>query len=760
MPYKILLVEDEALIAMNQAQILEQHGYEVVSVYSGSEAIKTVESNPDISLILMDIDLGSGIDGTETARKILKKQEVPIVFLSSHSEKEYVEKVNKIAGYGYVMKSSGEFVLIESINMAYKLFELQRETRRYARELEDAEQKSEEQRFYLDATINSIPVAIVTSDESNRIVKWNKGAERLFGYTEKEAIGKDIDDLITHSATREREHAVDVTKRVLEAHHIEDRETIRYRKDNEPVHVHLSAAPILKDGTILGVVASYQDITERVKTEKQLEENSELLQNVTDNILDLVALTDLSGNFKFVGKSHAILGYDPEYVLKKNVLDFVHPDDFPRIKKEFNEFVTKREDKRKVEYRYRCADGSYIWLESVGKTVKDNSGEVKELIFSSRDISTRKQIEKKLQKSEERYRHIFNASRVSLWEEDISAIHAHVERLRQEGVTDFEQYFDAHPEIVKELIGEVEIVDVNDTTLRWYRAESKEEMLGSLDQFFDFTEHNIEHFKKELLAICRGERNFEKTIQGKTFDGKTLDLLVRITIPRANDDNNMLVAITDITEIKEMESELSKTLIAKNNLMAELNHRVKNNLSIVSSLINLKDNSLGEEVDLSDIKHQVDAIQTVHDKLSNTEDFSSIELKDYIQDILKTIFSTYSTLKVEISNEIGEVEFPTKKAVSLGLITNEIATNAVKYGFVKEKKAEFTVRLCEDTENGQYIYTLSNSGIPFPEEIDFDNPTTLGLKLIRGLVSQLRGSIDLQKKPIPVFTIRFPMEEK
>jgi two-component sensor histidine kinase len=441
------------------------------------------------------------------------------------------------------------------------------------------------------------------------------------------------------------------------------------------------------------------------------------------------------------------------------VLDFVHPDDFPRIKKEFNEFVAKGEDKRKVEYRYRCADGSYIWMETVGKTVKDNSGEVKELIFSSRDISTRKQIEKKLQKSEERYRHIFNASRVSLWEEDISSIHAHIERLRQEGVTDFEHYFDTHPEIVKQLIGEVKIVDVNETTIRWYRAESKEEMLGSLDQFFDFTEHNIEHFKKELLAICRGERNFEKTIQGKTFDGKTLDLLVRITIPRANDDNNMLVAITDITEIKEMESELSKTLIAKNNLMAELNHRVKNNLSIVSSLINLKDNSLGEEVDLSDIKHQVDAIQTVHDKLSNTEDFSSIELKDYIQDILKTIFSTYSTLKVKISNEIGEVEFPTKKAVSLGLITNEIATNAVKYGFIKRKKAEFTVRLCEDTENGQYVYTLSNSGIPFPEEIDFNNPTTLGLKLIRGLVSQLRGTIDLQKEPIPVFTIRFPIGE-
>jgi CheY-like chemotaxis protein len=83
---KILLVEDEALIAMSEAKMLEKHGYEVVSVYNGEKAIEAVDADPAISLILMDIDLGKGMDGTVAAEEILNKKDIPVVFLSSHTE--------------------------------------------------------------------------------------------------------------------------------------------------------------------------------------------------------------------------------------------------------------------------------------------------------------------------------------------------------------------------------------------------------------------------------------------------------------------------------------------------------------------------------------------------------------------------------------------------------------------------------------------------------------------------------------------------
>ena len=95
--------------------------------------------------------------------------------------------------------------------------------------------------------------------------------------------------------------------------------------------------------------------------------------------------------------------------------------------------------------------------------------------------------------------------------------------------------------------------------------------------------------------------------------------------------------------------------------------------------------------------------------------------------------------------------------MSLGLIVNEIATNAVKHGFNEGKEAIFSIQMQKDKGNSRYELTLSNTGNPFPEEISFDNPDTLGLRLISALVDQIHGTLELQKKPHPTFTFRFPV---
>jgi PAS domain S-box-containing protein len=135
----ILLVEDEALIAMAEAQVLRKHGYGVVIVHNGEKAVEAVDSNPEISLILMDIDLGKGIDGPQTAERILAAHDLPIVFLSSHTEPEVVEKTERIASYGYVVKNSGATVLDVSIKMAFKLFAAKNEVKKHEENLRESE---------------------------------------------------------------------------------------------------------------------------------------------------------------------------------------------------------------------------------------------------------------------------------------------------------------------------------------------------------------------------------------------------------------------------------------------------------------------------------------------------------------------------------------------------------------------------------------------------------------------------------------------
>ena len=119
----ILLVEDDVFIAVVEKEIINRLGYEVITASSGEMAIELVLKNETIDLILMDIHLGQGIDGPEAAEQILRKKNIPIVFVAADSEKEYTDKLKRIPCYGCVFKASGEFVLNSSIEIALELFQ-------------------------------------------------------------------------------------------------------------------------------------------------------------------------------------------------------------------------------------------------------------------------------------------------------------------------------------------------------------------------------------------------------------------------------------------------------------------------------------------------------------------------------------------------------------------------------------------------------------------------------------------------------------
>jgi PAS domain S-box-containing protein len=119
----LLLVEDDPLIAKTEQLVLEKAGYQVLTASTGEMAVETALGRDDIDLILMDINLGEGMDGTAAAEKILAKKHLPIMFLSSHTEPEVVERTEGITGYGYILKNSDATVLLASIRMAFRLFE-------------------------------------------------------------------------------------------------------------------------------------------------------------------------------------------------------------------------------------------------------------------------------------------------------------------------------------------------------------------------------------------------------------------------------------------------------------------------------------------------------------------------------------------------------------------------------------------------------------------------------------------------------------
>ncbi|MDW7680266.1 MAG: response regulator, partial [bacterium] len=177
----ILLVEDETIIAMQEKMVLEDFGYNVITVNSGESSIELVDTNPDIDLILMDINLGSGIDGTQAAEKILSKHDLPLVFLSCYVDRETVEKTEGITSYGYIVKDSADTVFNASIKMAFRLFE----ARVRAKEREKALQDSEEQ---IRSIFRVAPIGIgIVRDRILQDV--NPRLCEMTGYKKEELIG-------------------------------------------------------------------------------------------------------------------------------------------------------------------------------------------------------------------------------------------------------------------------------------------------------------------------------------------------------------------------------------------------------------------------------------------------------------------------------------------------------------------------------------------------------------------------------------------
>lgn len=208
--------------------------------------------------------------------------------------------------------------------------------------------------------------------------------------------------------------------------------------------------------------------------------------------------------------------------------------------------------------------------------------------------------------------------------------------------------------------------------------------------------------------------------------------------------------ITDITDLKRIETERAT-------LFRELTHRVKNNLAMVASLLHMKASEMGDTGELNDLEHRVQTIATLHDHLAGSGGTNRVELQSYLQHVIDgALVGWAAPVQVELS--AAELFMPSREATSLGLIVNELATNAVKYGFTMDEAPRFSCRLAPDPAADSVVMTVSNSGRPFPEGVDPAGAGGLGLQLVRMLVEQLDGAIRLERSPHTRFLITVPRQ--
>ncbi|MGB9521240.1 MAG: sensor domain-containing diguanylate cyclase, partial [Anaerolineales bacterium] len=309
-----------------------------------------------------------------------------------------------------------------------------------------------------------------------------------------------------------------------------------------------------EQGEIIGLCGIARDITLEKEAQQQLLEKEILFRELFDNATDLIQSVAADGRFLFVNRAwQEALGYSAEDIKNLRVFDIFAPDCQEHCTSIFKRLFAG--DKvETVVTTFLKKDGTPIEVEGVLNST-ERDGRVVSTIGIFRDISERKRIEAVLRESEERYRKIFETAGVSIWEEDFSAVKAALDELSAQGVRDFRTYLEEHPQFLQKAAASILVRDVNQTTLRMFGAQSKEQLLGELNKIF--VPETMDILKEEILAIAEGKTFFEGETINRTLQGERKYIWLTITFPQERTRfRSVLVSLMDISKIKQAEREI------------------------------------------------------------------------------------------------------------------------------------------------------------------------------------------------------------
>ncbi|MCE5214424.1 MAG: response regulator [Methanobacterium sp.] len=217
-------------------------------------------------------------------------------------------------------------------------------------------------------------------------------------------------------------------------------------------------------------------------------------------------------------------------------------------------------------------------------------------------------------------------------------------------------------------------------------------------------------------------------------------------------------AIRDITDLKKTEKKLKKSLEEKEILLKEIHHRVKNNLTIISSLLNLQSEYIEDQEALDvfiESQNRAKTMALIHERLYQSKDLKNIDFGEYIRTLSNELYHTMisDTNQIKLDLKVEDVKIDINTVVPLGLIVNELVTNCMKYAFPDNRSGKISIKLYR--KDYDIILKISDDGIGLPENIDIENTNSLGLQLVNSLTMQIDGRIELERSPGTTFTLIF-----
>jgi len=392
---KVLLVEDEAIIAMGQQSLLSRFGYQVDIAHSGEKALEMFQADSSIELVLMDIDLGTGIDGTEAASRMLCVRDIPVVFLSSHTEPEIVEKTERITSYGYIPKNSSSTVIDASIKMAFKLF--------------DSKSRTQKTNTKLEAMLDALPDLFFEVGLDGLYIDAHCPDEMLLFEPLPRMLGRRLTELLPPDVSR-------IIMTAIEEAHLRGisrgkRYSLAVPAGFRWFEVSVSAMASALDEPHFILIC--RDITDSVLAAEQLDESRRHAERLLNVAAEIIMATDIYGTITLLNDNgHRLLGYEPGALIGQSWAETCLPGDIRSGVQTFLDELVRGKVTTLVphENAVLCRDGSQrliLWHNTV---LRDGSGAITGILSSGEDITENKQLEARLRSSEALYRGIIEAS--------------------------------------------------------------------------------------------------------------------------------------------------------------------------------------------------------------------------------------------------------------------------------------------------------------------------------------------------------------
>ncbi len=716
---KILIVEDEIIEALDIKRTLESIGYEVPYIASnGKEAVEmTFATKPD--LILMDVILSGEISGIDAA-SIIKEENIPVIYLTAHSEESTVNEAINTEPYGYLIKPFDRNELKYTIELAL-----------YKNEMSKQLKSSEEKYRMLIENSKDMIYRMNIPDGGYQYV--SPSAESITGYTLKEFYESErlLNKLIHPDY---RDYYKKTWENLLKGEMLPIYEYKIITKNGKEKWLNQRNTLITnKEGHPVAIEGTVTDITKRKQAEEALRKSEIEFHNMNKKLQRAQRVAKIgiwennlaTNDLQWSEEMYKILGFPQNHPLNLEEVVSVFPQEELKRFQETVEAAINENAPYSLDYKVIRKDGKICYIHDEGQVIRDNNGNAISMFGTTQDITKRKLAEELLKESESKFRNFVETSPDMIWEIDTNGIFTYIS-----------------PQSAKILGCE------------------PHQIIGK-NIFSILSIGSAEIAKKSLISHTSGPNKFN-TLEVSALNSDGREIIIEIRSVKICNGNGQTIGFQgiarDITAETRATNQLKNSINEKDILIQEIHHRVKNNMQIISSLLNLQIKYVedDEAVDiLKESQNRVRSMAMIHEKLYQSNDFTNINLTDYIESLVTGLFYSYSINKDQIVPivDVDDVRLNIETAVPVGLIINEIVSNSLKHGFPNGKIGEVYIKI--NYVDGKFELLLGNNGISFPKEIDFRSTDSLGLQLVNNLVNQIDGVITLDNSHGTEFKISF-----